>query len=110
MDPQMPRITPPVDRVPCCDEHQGSDWHWLDGAPLLRKLEDAFPLRCYLNLARREDRRTEAEYQFAQQGLAVERMAAVNGRTARSMRGYATAGAYGCAMSHRLLLRRAKME
>ena len=102
---------PPVPQgVPFGDAEIGKGWEWLNGAPRLRRLEVTFPLRCYLNLARREDRRAEAECQFARQGLTVERVPAANGRLARNVRGYASAGAYGCALSHRLLMRRAVQE
>lgn len=80
-------------------------WDWLAGHPPVRRLEKAFPFRGYINLARREDRRNEVDYQFAMQGLAVDRLAAVDARNLKSARGYGLVTEYACSLSHRLVLR-----
>ena len=72
-------------------------------------MEASFPsMRC-INLGRREDRRNEVTWQFYSQDLPVERFPAVNVRTLTKLRGHRGAGQYGCALSHRMILREAKL-
>ena len=78
---------------------------FLRGAPRLFAMEEMFPLRLYINLARREDRRHEIEWQFENMGLAVERLPAADGRLARNTRGHGPPNKYACRLSHRLALR-----
>ncbi len=102
------------DGEPCllgAEEPGGADepvgFRFLGGAPRRHRLETTFPMRCFINLGRREDRRFETEYQFALQGLAVERFAAVDGRWARNTRGHGSPNQYGCRLSHTLAIRQA---
>jgi GR25 family glycosyltransferase involved in LPS biosynthesis len=81
---------------------------FLDGAERRLVLEETFPMRVYINLGRREDRRHEIEYTFALQGLDVERFAAVDARWVRRTRGHDGKPQYGCALSHRLVIRQAR--
>jgi len=70
--------------------------------------EKEFPLRYYLNLGRREDRRTEMEWMLEQTGIRVERFPAVDARFVRNLRGYDEKGRYALALTIRLAIRRAK--
>lgn len=83
-------------------------FEFLDGAPARHCLEDSFPVRAFINLGRRDDRRAEVEYQFAVQDLEVERFAAVNGNWVRRTRGHGPANPYACRLSHRMVIRNAK--
>ena len=85
-------------------------WRWALTQQSRYRLEDVFPLMRYVNLARREDRRTGVECQFAKQGMAVERMPAVNGQWVRNLRGHLGPGQYGCSLSHRMILRGAEQQ
>jgi hypothetical protein len=99
--------------------------------------ERAFPLRFWINLGRREDRRVETEGRLEEQGITAERFAAVDaagvkeklgasglreatprprrGRTLdglsratmEELRGYESAGRYALALTQRLALREA---
>lgn len=108
---QAAEVQPPErisHRQPGADEPPGIDF--LDGAPAVHELEKTFPLRLYINLSRREDRRTELEYQFALQGLLVERLSAADGRLARNTRRYGVANKYACRLSHRMAIRQARLR
>ena len=100
---EYPEASQPTD--PDQPTRERPSWSWLMGKQALRRLEEAFPYRRYINLARREDRRNEAEYQFAVQGLAVERLAAVDARHLKDARGYGRVPEYACSLSHRQVLR-----
>ena len=90
--------------------------------------EEAFPLRFWINLGRREDRRHETEARLAEAGVHAERFAAVDSRTLVSpprsqpdedkmgkptsesgcdVKGYDSAGRYALALTQRLALREA---
>jgi GR25 family glycosyltransferase involved in LPS biosynthesis len=85
------------------------DYGFLVGAPQVL-LERKFPLRLYVNLGRHDARRHEAEYQFAMQGLEVERLAAADGRGVRNTRGHSGEDRYGRDLSHRMAIRQAKLR
>jgi hypothetical protein len=68
--------------------------------------EKTFPNRFYLNLARRQDRRTLAEDQFRSIALRVERFPAVDACWVKELRGHDTKARYALALTTRLLLRR----
>ena len=87
--------------------------------------ETTFPVRYWINLGRRADRRAKMEARFDQAGLTVERFPAVDAKFVRRMalernkekmpgdsgdgvRGYENAGRYALALSQRLAIRRAK--
>jgi hypothetical protein len=72
--------------------------------------ECVFPARYFLNLAKRQDRRLRCELIFEQEGLGVERQAAVDAKWVRNKRGYSEAGRYAHALSTRLAIRRAKLR
>lgn len=95
-DPAQP--PPVVDREP-------PTMDFLHGSPRRFAMEQMFPLRLYINLARREDRRHEIEWQFETMGLAVERLPAADGRLARNTRRHGAPNKYACRLSHRLALR-----
>jgi hypothetical protein len=46
----------------------------------IMEFEQAFPLRFWINLGRREDRRNETEARLEEAGVTAERFAAVDGR------------------------------
>lgn len=81
---------------------------FLTGAPRRHRLEATFPLRCFINLGRREERRFEADYQFAVHGLVVRRFAAIDGRWVRNTRGHGPPNKYACRLSHRMVIRQAR--
>lgn len=79
-------------------------------------LEEAFPLRFLINLARREDRRHAVEAEIEKAGILAERFAAVDAvwkepasllgsQIPRPIRGYESAGRYALALTQRLALR-----
>jgi hypothetical protein len=70
--------------------------------------EETFPLRFYINLGRREDRRTETEWLLDQAGISAERFPAVDARFVRNARGYENKGRYALALTIRLAIREAK--
>jgi len=70
--------------------------------------EETFPLRYYINLGRREDRRTELEYHLDQVGVTATRFPAIDSRFCRNPRGYENKGRYALALTIRLALRKAK--
>jgi hypothetical protein len=45
------------------------------------EFKKAFPLRFWINLGRREDRRNETEARLAEAGVVAERFGALDGRT-----------------------------
>lgn len=83
---------------------------FLDGLPPKHRLESSYPMRVYINLGRREDRRFELEYAFALQRLEVERFAAVDARWVRRVHGHIGKPQYGCALSHRQVIRQARQR
>ncbi len=70
----------------------------------LWSMEKIFPLRLCLNLEQRTDRRMQATEQFAKIAMEVEFFSAVDGRKKSQL---TDPGAYGCALSHILMLRKA---
>lgn len=72
--------------------------------------EEEFPLRYYLNLGRREDRRTEIEWMLEQTGVTAKRLPAVDARFVRNPRGYDENGRYALALTIRLAIRRARQR
>lgn len=69
--------------------------------------EQTFPLRYFINLGRRQDRRVETEWQLLLAGISAERFPAVDARAVKRAHGYASAGRYALALTQRLALRRA---
>lgn len=96
-------------RPAAMDDEPPGLW-FLNGEPARHRLEDLFQMRAFINLGRREDRRAEVEYQFALQHLAVERFAAIDGQWVRRTRGHGKANQYACRLSHRMVIRRAKLR
>ncbi len=70
--------------------------------------EKTFPLRYYINLGRREDRRTELEWHLDQIGVTAERFPAIDARFCKTARGYENKGRYALALTIRLAIRRAR--
>jgi GR25 family glycosyltransferase involved in LPS biosynthesis/SAM-dependent methyltransferase len=83
-------------------------WDFLLHIPQRRRLEETFPMMVCVNLGRRGDRREKCARQFRSQHLNVERWSAVDARDLTNWRGHQGPGQYGCALSHRLILREAK--
>jgi Core-2/I-Branching enzyme len=73
-------------------------------------IETEFPARYWINLARRQDRRFETEYQLERAGFTAERFPAVDARYVKKTRGYASAGRYALALSQRLAIRKAMQQ
>jgi hypothetical protein len=78
--------------------------------PQIMELDTVFPLRYFINLGRRQDRRVETEIALAQAGFTAERFPAVDARFVRRKRGYESAGRYALALSQRLVLRTAALK
>lgn len=91
-------------------ENDDTGYGFLDGQAPCHRLENSFPMRAFINLGRREDRRFELEYAFALQGLEVERFAAVDARWVRRVHGHIGKPQYGCALSHRQIIRQARQR
>lgn len=91
-------------------DHDPPGFGFLAGQPPRYRLEELFPLRFYINLARREDRRVEIGHHFEAQALKVERLAAADGRRARKTRGHGPPNKYACRLSHRMAVRAAKLR
>ena len=72
--------------------------------------EKTFPLRYYINLGRREDRRTELEFHLDQIGVTAQRFPAIDSRFCRNPRGYESKGRYALALTIRLAIRKAKQQ
>lgn len=72
--------------------------------------EETFPLRYYINLGRRQDRRIETEIGLAEAGISASRFPAVDARFVRNNRGYDSAGRYALALSQRLAIRQAMLK
>ena len=68
-----------------------------------------FPLRYFINLGRRQDRRIETEIALEEAGISAERFPAVDARFVRKNRGYESAGRYALALTQRLVLRKAAL-
>jgi hypothetical protein len=68
-----------------------------------------FPLKIYLNLSRRQDRRERCGEVFAALGWEVQRQAAVDARRLKPGHGFHSAGRYAHALSTRMILRRAAL-
>jgi hypothetical protein len=74
-------------------------------------LEEQFPYRVYLNLARRQDRRFAVQGELERAGIGgVERFAAVDGKRMGSPRGFGSKGYYALAVTNRMVLRRAALR
>jgi hypothetical protein len=71
-------------------------------------LDEIAPLKLYINLAKREERRKLSRGEFAKHHLHVERMPAVPKALAQSSRGLGNVGRYACGLSKRLAIRKAK--
>ena len=110
--PQLPEQTTQakIPVKPATVDNEPPGLWFLDGEPARHRLEDSFPMRAFINLGRREDRRAEAEYQFALQRMAVERFAAIDGQRVRRTRGHGRTNQYACRLSHRMVIRRAKLR
>lgn len=87
------------------DDDEPPTMGFLKGTPRRFRIEEMFPMRLYINLARREERRHEIEWRFENMGLAVERLPAADGRLARNTRGHGPPNKYACRLSHRMALR-----
>jgi GR25 family glycosyltransferase involved in LPS biosynthesis len=85
-------------------------WRFLVNYSLGETFEQRYPLAFYINLSRREDRRTEVEYQFSIQGISVERLVAADGNRARNTRGHGKFNQYACRLSHRMAIRQARIR
>lgn len=72
--------------------------------------EKTLPLRYYINLGRRQDRRIETEIALMQAGITAERFPAIDARHVRRTGGYESAGRYALALSQRLVLRKASLR
>mgnify|MGYP002628233146 CR=1 FL=1 len=72
--------------------------------------EKTFPFRYYINLGRREDRRTELEYHLDQVGVTAQRFPAIDSRFCRNSRGYGNKGRYALAVTIRFAIRKAKQQ
>lgn len=83
--------------------------------------EKAFPLRFWINLGRREDRRIRTETVLEKAGVSAERFPAVSDRWVRTprnhkisepveIRGYESAGRYALALTQRMAIREAKQR
>jgi hypothetical protein len=73
-------------------------------------IEKTFPLRYFINLGRRQDRRVETEIALEDVGFTAERFPAVAARFVKKTRGYESAGRYALALSQRLVLRQAALK
>lgn len=106
----------PTEPVPTLSEESGSSLDtpppltFLQGRSATYQLEEMFPVRRFINLARRQDRRNDVERKFADQKLAVGRFSAVDGRFVRHTRGHGSPNVYACRLSHRLIVREAKLK
>ena len=83
--------------------------------PFLRRprayvFQEAFPFCGYVNLARRADRKAVVEREFARHKLVVVRQPAIDARWVRDARGQQSKAAYGCSLSHRLILRAGRRD
>jgi hypothetical protein len=101
---------PAAPRVWTAADNEPPGYHYVPRGLPCQPLEESFPLRLYINLGRREDRRAEAEYQFALQDLEVERLPAADGRWVTKTRGHGPPNKYACRLSHRLALRTARQR
>jgi GR25 family glycosyltransferase involved in LPS biosynthesis len=72
--------------------------------------EKTFPLRFYLNLGQREDRRTELEWHLDQVGVTATRFPAIDARFYKKKSAYHDPTPYAKALTHRLAIRRARQE
>jgi len=72
--------------------------------------EQTFPLRYFINLGRRQDRRVGTEIALAEAGISAERLPAVDARFVKNPRAYESAGRYALALSQRLAIRRAMLK
>ncbi len=72
-------------------------------------LEEQFPLRYWINLGRRSERRAETEWRLLKAGITAERFPAVDARFVRKTRGYESAGRYALALTQRLAIRKAML-
>ncbi len=87
----------------------------MDGTTMntaMRCLEEHFPLRVCLNLARRLDRRLRAWEEFRREGLTVERLVAPDAGEMSGLRvkQYRGVGPRACALAHRLAWREARRQ
>lgn len=73
-------------------------------------INTAFPLRYFINLGRRQDRRVETEIALAEAGITAQRFPAVDARFVQRTRGYESAGRYALALTQRLVLRTAALQ
>ena len=71
------------------------------------ELENEFPLRYWINLGHRADRREKTDWHLLENHLQAERFPAVDARGIKKLRGYETAGRYALALTKRLAIRRA---
>jgi hypothetical protein len=72
--------------------------------------EKLFPMRVYMNLDRRPDRRRVAEAEFRAAKLKVARWASVDGKRVRNTHGFSWPSRYAVSLSKRLIVRAARNE
>lgn len=74
-------------------------------------LDTAIPLRFYLNLGPRDDRRANTERVLFEAGIEAERLPGIDHRWLQGRsRGYSSSQLYACSLSHRLAVRKAKQR
>jgi len=72
--------------------------------------QKTFPLRYFMNLRTRLDRRLETERQFENAELEVARFPAIDANWLRSRKGYQTKNKYACGLTKQLIIRRALLS
>ena len=72
--------------------------------------QKTFPLRYFMNLRTRLDRRLETEWQFENAELEVARFPAIDANWLRSRKGYQTKNKYACGLTKQLIIRRALLS
>ncbi len=73
-------------------------------------IEETFPLRYYINLGVRAERRAECRAEFARHRLQVERMPGLHRDYVTYARGMGDRSRYGCAFSQRACIRQARLQ
>jgi hypothetical protein len=72
------------------------------------KFNEVFPLKFYINLERRGDRRADTKIKLLTAGINAERFPAIDSRFTTKTRGYETPGRYALALTQRRALREAR--
>ena len=73
-------------------------------------IETTFPLRIYINLTRRQDRRFAVMDELEAAGLQAKRFPAVDGKRLGWQGGFASPGYHALAITNRMVLRRAQLQ